>query len=66
MWRSLGRKDACGVFGGERETKRHLEVLDVDGRIILKWIIGVYYGRALTELNSLRIGIRGGISGTRR
>jgi len=42
MWASgtFVREERCiQTFGGELEGKSHLEDPDVDGRIILKWIL---------------------------
>jgi hypothetical protein len=36
FWRGGG---GCGVLMKKPEGKKHLEDLDVDGRIILKWIL---------------------------
>jgi hypothetical protein len=38
----------------------HFEDLDVDGRIILKWIFKKFYGEAWIGLIWLRIGTNGG------
>jgi hypothetical protein len=38
-----------------------LEDLDVDGRIILKWILKEYDERAMSEFSLLRVGRNGGI-----
>jgi hypothetical protein len=38
-----------------------LKDLDVDGKIILEWILGKYGGKVLTGFIWLRIGISGGL-----
>jgi hypothetical protein len=45
---------------GDLSERDHLEDLDVDGRIILKWIFKTFHGEALTGLFWLRIGTVGG------
>ena len=42
---------------GEHEGRNHLEDLNIDGRIILKWILNKQNGRAWTRLIWLRIDI---------
>jgi hypothetical protein len=32
-------RNACNIFVGKRERKKHLEELGVDGKIILEWIL---------------------------
>jgi hypothetical protein len=37
---ACGRQESCMVFWwGRSEGKSHMEDLDIDGRIILKWIL---------------------------
>jgi hypothetical protein len=40
----------------ELRERCHLEDLDIDGMIILKWIFKTWYGEAWTGLSWLRIG----------
>jgi hypothetical protein len=51
---------------GKREGKSHLEDLDVDGRIILKSILGKQVLRVWNAFIWLRIGTIGRILGTRK
>jgi len=56
----IGEEERCvRVLARKLEGKNHLEVPDVDGRIILKWIFRKL-GGAWTGLNCLRIGRGGG------
>jgi hypothetical protein len=44
MWHVWGRKVVCtGVCWGNLRERDHYEHLDIDGRIILKWIFKKYY-----------------------
>jgi hypothetical protein len=43
------------------ERSNHSEDLDVDGKIILEWILGKYDGKMCTEFIWLRIGTSGGL-----
>ena len=47
-------------FGGKTSGKDNLEDLDVNGKVILKWIIKKWTGEAWTGLNWLRIWTGGG------
>jgi hypothetical protein len=58
---------ACGTYGGTGEVytefwwgdlreRDHLEGLDVDGSVILKWVFREWDGRAWSGLIWLRIG----------
>jgi hypothetical protein len=47
--------------GGNLRDKDHLEDLDIDGRIILKYIFHKYDWRAWTGLIWIRIGTGGGL-----
>jgi hypothetical protein len=44
------RRGAHGVLVGKPEGKNHLEDLDLDGEIILKWIFSKWIVRAWTDL----------------
>jgi hypothetical protein len=46
---------------GEPEGKKPLGNLEVDGKIILEWILGKRGGRLLTGFMWLRIGTSGGL-----
>jgi hypothetical protein len=55
MWHIMGgRGGACKVLVGNPRERDHLEGLDVDGRIILKWIFRKWNGEAWTGLIWLR------------
>jgi len=57
---TYGEEERCViVLVRKLEGKNHLEVPDVDGRIILKWIFRKL-DEAWTGLNCLRIGRGGG------
>jgi hypothetical protein len=38
------KKNACRIFVGKPEVNSHWEDQDVDGRIILKWILETWDG----------------------
>jgi hypothetical protein len=57
----MGREDAYRVLVGKSETKDHLEELDVDGRIILRWIFRKWDVEPWTGLRWLRRGTGGGL-----
>jgi hypothetical protein len=48
-------------WSGDLRKRDHLEDLDVDGRIILKWIFNKWDGEVRTGLIWLRIGAGGGL-----
>jgi hypothetical protein len=48
----VDRKGAHTVLVGRPEGKRSFEDLNVDGRIMLKWIFGKCYGAAWTGLET--------------
>jgi hypothetical protein len=63
---------ACYTYGGDSRSvyrfwwgdlrkRGHLEDLEIDGRIILKWIFKKWDGRAWTGPIWLRIGTGGGL-----
>jgi hypothetical protein len=54
------RKGVYSVSVGRPEGKNHWEDRDVDGRIILKWILEKWDGEAWTGLIWLRIETGGG------
>jgi hypothetical protein len=49
------------IFGHETTRHLHLEDLDVDGKMILKWILKEQSGRVWTGLIWLRIETRDGL-----
>jgi hypothetical protein len=51
-------ENAYGIMLGKPEGRSYLEDLHVDGKIILKWILKMYDGRAWTGFNCVRIGRR--------
>jgi len=45
IWRVWGRGEVCtGLYWGNLRERDHWEDLDVDGRIILRWIFGKWEG----------------------
>jgi hypothetical protein len=62
MWRIWGRGEVyTGFCWGDPREREHLEDLDVDERIILKWIFKKWDRRSWTGLIWLRIGTGGGL-----
>jgi len=60
MWRVWGRGEVCiGFQWGNLRERDHRGDLDVDGRIILRWIFGKWEG-VETGWSWLRIGTDGG------
>jgi hypothetical protein len=60
--RERERGDMQTQFVSENLKGRHRsEELGVDGRIILKWILGKYGGKVCTGCTWLRIGTSGGL-----
>jgi hypothetical protein len=57
----VDRRGAYRVLVWTPEGKRRVVNLDVDGRIILKWIFKKWNGGAWTGLIWLRIGTGGGL-----
>jgi hypothetical protein len=55
------RRDACKVLVGRPEERKHLEDLEADRRIILKWIFKAWNREAWTRLIWLRTGTGGGL-----
>jgi len=45
-----------GFWWGDLRERGHLEGLDIDGKIILKWVFRAWDGRAWSGLIWLRIG----------
>jgi hypothetical protein len=58
------RRGACRVLVGIYEGRKPLGIPIVYGRMILKWIIKKYFGKAWTGLNWFRIGTRWAIVNT--
>jgi hypothetical protein len=56
------RRSAYRVSVGYLKERDHLEELDVDGRIILEWILKKLVDRKCTGLIWLRVRKNGGIS----
>jgi hypothetical protein len=62
MWHECGRVEVhAGFYWGNLREGDHLEDRGVDGRIILKWILAKWVGRARTGSIWLRIGTGGGL-----
>jgi hypothetical protein len=60
MWHVWRRRETHTRFWwGNLRERDHFEDLDIDGRIILKWTLKLYDGRAWTGLLWLRIGTSG-------
>jgi hypothetical protein len=57
----LGREVDKGFSCGNQRERAHLEELDVDRKIILRWVIKKWDVRASTGLFWLRIGTGGGL-----
>jgi hypothetical protein len=55
------RRNAYSVLVGSSEGKNHLEVIGLDGMIILKWIFKKWNGEEWTGLIWVRIGTGGGL-----
>jgi hypothetical protein len=58
MWHVGDRRCAYRVLVGRPEGKRerdHLEFLDINGKIVIKWIFEKWDGKAWTGLMWLRI-----------
>jgi hypothetical protein len=53
--------NAYKILVGEPEGKNHSEDLDVDGKIILEWILGGKGGEVWTEFIWPRIWTSGGL-----
>ena len=57
----MGRAEVyTGFWWGNLRERNHLEDLDIDGKIILRWIFEKWNVRALTVLIWPRIGAGGG------
>jgi hypothetical protein len=54
-------RNMCKIFVGKLEGKRHSEEKCVDGRIILKWMLGKYNWRVWIGFIRLRIGASNGL-----
>jgi len=55
------RRGVNRVLAGKPERKSHLGDLDVDGRIILRWILRMWDVGVWTGSSWLMIGISGGL-----
>jgi hypothetical protein len=55
----------AGFLVGKHEGRRHLNGLGVDGKLVLKLILGEWVGRVWTGLIEVSIGIRGRLLHTR-
>jgi hypothetical protein len=55
-----GGEERTGLWWGNLRERDHLEDLDVEGRIILKWIFKKWANGTLTGFIWLRIGTIGG------
>jgi len=49
-----------GYWWGDLRKRKHFKILDVDGRIIFKWILNKWDGEACTGFLWLSMGIVGG------
>jgi len=56
------KRGDTGFWWGKLRERNHLEVLDVDGRIILRWIFRKWVLGLWTGLSWLRNGTVGGLS----
>jgi hypothetical protein len=54
-------RNAYKILVGKRGGKNYSEDLGVDGRIILKWILGRWGGKVWTGFIWLSIGTSGGL-----
>jgi hypothetical protein len=61
MWRVWRRGEVCtGFWWGSLKEEDHWGDTDVDGRIILRWILMKLQGVVRTGWGGLRIGTGGG------
>jgi hypothetical protein len=61
MWRVWGTGEVCtGFWWGNLRERDHWGDLDIDGRIILRWIFRKWEGVVGTGWSRLRIGTGGG------
>ena len=64
MWRVWGRTEGCtGCWWGSLRERGHSGDQDVDGRIILRWILSKLEGVVGTGWSWLTIGTGGGTCG---